>query len=124
MLQLTACAVACSLLACAFGTVGAPDHPRPGIAPECTESYTAPVLEASIGAIVGGLGLYYATRSECPERGGGEPCDAFSGHLTRGFGSLLLVTGLIFVGGSLVGFSRVSSCKTAVATYRASASRP
>lgn len=115
MLRATACVVSWSLLACTFGTVGPPARPRPNERIECTDSYGRPITEATIGALVAGYGVYLAAGPECPERAGEEGCDAYAGHMSRGFGSLLLLTGLVFVGGSLVGFSRVTACKQALA---------
>lgn len=117
MLRIIACAVSCSFLACTFGTVGPPDRPRPGVRPECTESYAVPIVEATVGALVGGYGAYLGSRPECPERSGGEGCDLYGGRMTHFWGGLPVLTGVVLVGGSLVGFSRVSKCRAAVATY-------
>ena len=60
-------------------------------------------------------GIYLASGPECPERGGGEPCDAYAGHMSRGFGGLLTAAGVVVGLVSLVGFSRVGACRSAKA---------
>lgn len=111
--------LAVSLVACTFGTTGPPSHPRPDEPIECTDSYGAPIVEATVGALVGGYGLYLAAGPSCPDVGADNgACDAFAGRMSTGLGSLLLVTSLVFLGGSVVGFSQVSACKQALAERR------